>query len=349
MMKQVRKRSRDGWLLSHVVETEAHMPSITSIDLNAMHVALARRAAEVATAILGSPNLVLSSARELRFGKRGSISVVIAGRKAGCWFDHENGVGGDLLDLIARVRGDFHRGIIFAEEIIGPVPRQLALKSHQTSYVTPRDKENNRRTDRAFMLWSEAVPIGGTISEIYLSSRGIRKLPEGVDNSVLRFHPQCPFGEKTHYPCLIALMREIHSNEPRAIQRTALTAVGEKIGRLTLGPKVGTAIKLSPDEMITQGLAVGEGLETALSAMQLGFSPAWALGDANNVRRFPVLSGIECLTLIVDNDESGTGQRVALECSRRWTEAAREVFRIIPNRCGYDMNDVIRRSPREHG
>jgi Toprim domain len=81
-----------------------------------------------------------------------------------------------------------------------------------------------------------------------------------------------------------------------------------------------------------------------LSAMQLGFSPAWALGDANNVRRFPVLSGIGGLTLIVDNDESGTGQRVALECSRRWTEADREVFRIIPNRCGYDMNDIIRRS-----
>ena len=83
-------------------ETEAHMPSIRSIDLNAMHVALARRAAEVATAILGGPNLVLSSARELRFGKRGSISVVIAGRKAGCCFDHENGVGGDLLGLIKR-------------------------------------------------------------------------------------------------------------------------------------------------------------------------------------------------------------------------------------------------------
>jgi putative DNA primase/helicase len=185
------------------------------------------------------------------------------------------------------------------------------------------------------------VPFAGTIAEIYLISRGIRKLPEGVDDSVLRFHPRCPFGEKTHHPCLIALMREIHSNEPRAIQRTALTAVGEKIGRLTLGPKVGTAIKLSPDEVVTQGLAVGEGLETVLSAMQLGFSPAWALGDANNVRRFPVLSGIGCLTLIVDNDESGTGQRVALECSRRWTAAGREVLRIIPDHQGSDMNNII--------
>ena len=71
------------------------MPSIRRIDLPAMRAALARRAAEVATAILGNPNLQLSSARELRFGKRGSTSVVVAGRKAGCWFDHENGVGGE--------------------------------------------------------------------------------------------------------------------------------------------------------------------------------------------------------------------------------------------------------------
>ena len=94
---------------------------------------------------------------------------------------------------------------------------------------------------------------------------------------------------------------------------------------------------------MTIGLAVGEGLETVLSAMRLGFSPAWALGDAGNVRAFPVLSGIDCITIIVDHDENGTGQRAALDCSRRWTEAGREVFRVIPDRCGDDINDVVQR------
>jgi putative DNA primase/helicase len=78
--------------------------------------------------------------------------------------------------------------------------------------------------------------------------------------------------------------------------------------------------------------------------MRLGFSPAWALGDAGNLRQFPVLSGIECLTIIVDNDASGTGQRAALECSSRWTIAGREVFRVIPDRSGDDMNDVVERT-----
>jgi hypothetical protein len=139
-------------------------------------------------------------------------------------------------------------------------------------------------------------------------------------------------------------MRDVRTNEPRAIQRTALTQTGEKIGRMTLGPKTGAAIKLSADEDVTMGLAVGEGVETVLSAMQMGFTPAWALGDAGNVRAFPVLSGIECLTIVVDNDEGGTGQRAALECSMRWTGAGREVFRVIPDRRGDDMNNVVQRT-----
>jgi putative DNA primase/helicase len=52
---------------------------------------------------------------------------------------------------------------------------------------------------------------------------------------------------------------------------------------------------------------------------------------------------MECLTIPVDNDESGTGQRAALECSRRWTDAGREVFRLIPNQGGEDFNDIVRR------
>jgi hypothetical protein len=123
--------------------------------------------------------------------------------------------------------------------------------------------------------------------------------------------------------------------------RTALSEAGEKIGRMALGLKAGAAIKLTADPDVTLGLAVGEGLETVLSAMQLGFRPAWALGDANNLRRFPVLSGIECLTIIVDNDATGTGQGAALECSSRWTTAGRQVFRVIPDRTGDDMNDLI--------
>jgi putative DNA primase/helicase len=143
---------------------------------------------------------------------------------------------------------------------------------------------------------------------------------------------------------MLALMRDIRTNEPRAIQRTALTLAGEKISRRTLGPKMCAAMKLSADEDVAMGLTIGEGVETVLSGMHLGFSPAWALGDAGNMRAFPVLPGVECLTILVDHDENGTGQRAALDCSRRWTGAGREVLRIVPDCCGDDINDVIQRT-----
>jgi putative DNA primase/helicase len=204
------------------------------------------------------------------------------------------------------------------------------------------------RIERAVTLWRQGTDPRGTLAETYLASRALSLAPE-LAMRVIRFHSACPWrnkisGELLHFPAILTAMRNIHTNEVTAVQRTALSQTGEKIGRMALGPKTGAAIKLSADEDVTMGLTIGEGLETVLSAMQLGFSPAWALGDANNVRNFPVLSGLESLTIIVDNDESGTGQRAALECSSRWTSAGREVFRVIPNRCGEDINDVVQRT-----
>jgi hypothetical protein len=86
----------------------------------------------------------------------------------------------------------------------------------------------------------------------------------------------------------------------------------------------------------------------------LGYSPAWALGDAGELAVFPDLPGIESITVLVDHDHSGAGQRAALKCSSRWTDAGREVFRLVPRNAGADINDLghllrdraVKRSPK---
>ena len=172
-------------------------------------------------------------------------------------------------------------------------------------------------------IWKQTVALAGTLAErTYLSNRKL-KLPSYVED--VRFHPSCPFG-KERLPCMVALYRDIVSNEPRAIHRTALMSDGHKIDRKALGPKGGCAIKLTPDAEVSTGLTIAEGIETALAGMALAFCPAWALGDAGSIERFPVLSGIECLTILADNDP--TGQNAAIECSSRWTAEGREVFRV---------------------
>jgi hypothetical protein len=111
---------------------------------------------------------------------------------------------------------------------------------------------------------------------------------------------------------------------------------------MTLGPKAGAAIKLSADAEVANRLTIGEGLETTLAGMKLGYAPAWAVGDAGELARFPVLIGVESITILVDNDFSDTGQRAALRCSARWTSTGIEVFRLVPRQPGADVNDLLR-------
>lgn len=91
-------------------------------DLRATIDALVDRAPELAIALLGHPNAALSSKQELRFGTNGSLAVVVAGPKAGSYFDHENGVGGDLLTLAMHTRGcGFREALDFARDFCGIV------------------------------------------------------------------------------------------------------------------------------------------------------------------------------------------------------------------------------------
>jgi Toprim domain len=144
---------------------------------------------------------------------------------------------------------------------------------------------------------------------------------------VLRFHPahwwrRGAAGEPIQAPALLALYRDIRTNAPRAIWRRALTPDGCSLGPPRFrGSKAGCAIKLTADEDVAEGLHVGEGVETMLAAMMLGFAPAWALGDAGGVERFPVLAGIDVLTVIVDNDANAVGQKAAAICYDCWRAA----------------------------
>ena len=100
-------------------------------------------------------------------------------------------------------------------------------------------------------------------------------------------------------------------------------------------------MKLTTDDEVEYGLTIGEGIETTLSAIALGLAPAWAVGDAGELGRFPVLPGIDALTILIDHDENGCGQSQAAKCRDRWLAADREVLTVIPDRIGADINDLL--------
>jgi hypothetical protein len=206
------------------------------------------------------------------------------------------------------------------------------------------EQEKQERTRQALMLWTEARPFHGSPAEDYLH-RG-REIGEWLDtfpflDKVFRYHPSCPFGNE-RLPCMLALVREIKANAPLAIHRTALTTdtPPQRIERKSLGPTSGGAIKISLDHEVHSGLLIGEGIETVLSASKyFEFKPVWSVIDKNGIARFPVLSGIESVTVAVDNDPGG--ERAATECAQRLTQTGVEVITAQTDLVS-DFNDFIR-------
>ena len=181
-----------------------------------------------------------------------------------------------------------------------------------------------------------------TLADTYLSRRGL-KLTDALAVDVIRYHRACPWGknangETIRVPAMIVAMRSIETDEITAIQRTGLSEDAEKIGRRMLGRAGGAAIKLDADESVTDRLTIGEGIETCMTAQQIGLTPTWALGSTGGIEAFPVLDGVELLKILAERDEASKRARMA--CGTRWREAGREVL-LNHSKAGKDLNNGL--------
>jgi putative DNA primase/helicase len=198
--------------------------------------------------------------------------------------------------------------------------------------------------EAARALWQGGVDPRGTVVDRYLAGRGL-SLPDNVALRVVRYHGACPwrgeYGAMERRPAMLTAFRSIADDRLVAVHRTLLSDDGRKIGRRMLGPVGGAAIKIDPDHDVEQGLSVCEGFETGLAGQALGFRPVWALGSAGAIGCFPLLSGVEALTILGETDDSGANARAVRSCGNRWAAADREVIVATPREAG-DMNDAIR-------
>lgn len=183
-----------------------------------------------------------------------------------------------------------------------------------------REAEDDARRQRsALTIWNAATDPRGTTVSDYLRFRGL-DLPDEIAGEAIRFHPRCPWGTN-FVPAMVAAFRNVETGEITGIHRTALTTDGQKIGRKMLGIAAGAAIMLDPCEAVSLGLAIGEGVETSLSARQLGIRPVWALGSVDAIRTFPVLPGVEGLTVLGETGDSGASASACRDVGTRWHRA----------------------------
>ena len=215
-------------------------------------------------------------------------------------------------------------------------------------YVPPdpasvAQREAERRADaakrerQAHALWREAQPIGGTVAETYLRSRGIIcDLPD-----TLRFHPHCWHGATaSKHSALVAL---VEGGEGFAVHRTYLLPDGTgkaalDPNRAMLGAVAGGAVRLA---QACGALAVAEGIETALSlscGLLRGPAEVWAALSTSGLRglRLPTEPGH--LTIASDGDPPG---RAAAQDLAARADALGWKVSILPAPMGRDWNDIL--------
>jgi len=294
--------------------------------------------------------------KELRVGsdtgERGrSLSVCLTGENAGLYFDHATGKGGNLVDLTMAVKfpGDLRVTRWWLTEWLGWTngdgqpftPPVMALPVS----ITTSNAEDARKAEwtRGMVrrLWNESTAISGTLVETYLNSRSLTAPARDVLRCNL-LTPRGPGPEVEYLPAMIAPMTDPATNVVTGLHRTYLRADGAGKARgqpnkMMLGHA--GVMRLTPDEDVTNSLGITEGIENALTMIQHGGHRVWACGSAGGVEKFPVLDGIEFLTIFADADMRGL--QAAQECWKRWKSAGREVRIILPK--DGDWNDAARR------
>ena len=145
------------------------------------HTDWARLMPGVADALLGEPTT--RNARELRYGRKGSLAINI---EDGTWFDHEASTGGGVLDLAERELGSRTTALTWLENE-GFIERQSTSRRNartparrsrpQQATVTPDTRPTTNTPCEptadplAMQLWTAARPARATSCHTYLTRR----------------------------------------------------------------------------------------------------------------------------------------------------------------------------------
>jgi Toprim domain-containing protein/CHC2-type zinc finger protein len=264
---------------------------------------------------------------------------------------------GSKGDVLALVR--FLDGCTFLEALESLTGERAPAPSRPPLAATDAPRDDDRDARALTSAKTTVLGMGRLLDspgETYL--RDVRKIDVDEIRDVLSrtdaigWHPSVLFLEEGHplngkrLGAIIAVMTNVITAAPTgAISRTYLDSEGHKVGKAkTLGSPAGI-IRLSEDADVLEGLHIAEGLETALDVMAEGFRPTWSTGSTALMAKFPVLAGIECLTVVADHDLNGAGLRAASEAADRWQTAGPETH-VFQRETPGDFNDAFREIER---
>ena len=273
-----------------------------------------------------------------------SLCVCLKGDRAGRWLDFETDERGDLLHLIAASRGiSLGEAVTWGKEWLGITDTEPASARSYTDRraarvtAAPNDDQQTRK-DAALRLWRAAKPALGSLVETYLVNRYITIKPPAS----LRFHPGLRHAPTSLiFPTMVAGV-QAPTGEVAGVHRTFLSADGRnkaqvKHPRMSLGRLAGGSVRLGP---VGEHVAIAEGIENALSAMQaMPGLVAWAALSTTGMKAVVLPPHIRKVLILADADPPG--EEAAQALADRLVAEDRTVSIAHPPE-GTDFNDTLR-------
>ena len=229
-----------------------------------------------------------------------------------------------------------------SEEVIAALDRQ-GVRSRDlfdgSCAVAADPQEKRDFNSNARRLWHSATAIPGTPVEVYLAQRGILRASDQ-----LRYLQRTPLGPRGAVQFLPAMLAAVTTDVGViAVHRTFLDPGSGRLAgferpKRALGSLGCGAVRLAPPAAGRLGLS--EGIESALSAMQLFGIPCWATLGNERFGLVAIPESVRELHLFIDNDAGGE------LAERRALKAYSAPGRVIQPRAsasaGFDWNDELK-------
>ena len=228
------------------------------------------------------------------------------------------------------------------EEVIAALDRQ-GVRSRDlfdgSGAVAADRLEKRAFNSNARRLWHSATAISDSPAEGYLAQRGILRASDQ-----LRYLERTPLGPRGAVQFLPAMLAAVTTDMGIiAVHRTFLDAPRAKLAgferpKRALGSLGCGAVRLAPPAAGRLGLA--EGIESALSAMQLFGVPCWATLGNERFGLVAIPESVRELHLFIDNDAGG--ELADQRALKAYSASCRVIQSRAPASAGFDWNDELK-------
>lgn len=340
-------------------------PRPFAIEIGELVARLAERAPELARDLLpagarrGAEWCVTGAASPLGC----SISVHLAGHKAGVWSAWAAGRGGDALDLVAAIKtgGDKRAAIRWARDWlrIDPKDRAPAPYPNSRNLETARQPDASAEEKRgaAFRLWLAATPLrpGDEAFDYLAGTRGIDFAALGrVPRALRYFRALTNIEAGRSFPALLAAVvgprgrfLTVHRTWLERQHDGSVLKAPVAEPKKVYGPCKGGIIPLwrgasgQPWKQAPPGDVLGltEGIENALSyAVAVPEHRVAAALNVGNLAHLRLPPAIATVIIAADNDAPGSPAALTLERAVKHFLAERREVRIA--RCPAGAKDL---------